>query len=278
MEGENLANIVKCYVWKDLGDKEKFVRLNLEKGAEKGSFQTSYFFPDPGNKISAKDKETIEKCLKELKGKRKLLKKELKENFIILYLAIGGEDDRTATRWADKVDDMTDDGKDTDFVIPIDSDFGEAEAMLEVKDTDAVNTSKKSKAEKAAKAVEARSLHYIEYKFSKFVDDSILDNKQFIAFVNHKKKKMGDDVTNVDTYYIYPTFEALENDKDKRELFKDLKAFAKTGKNLPGAIGASAYNFEHKSGWQKRWTGKIFDEWEGFGKKSVKDALKLYEK
>ena len=277
MGDENLASINKCYVWKKSEEMDKFVCLDLEKEAEKGSFQTSYYFPDPGNEISAEDKETINDCLKELEDKGKLLIKTLKENFIIVYLAAGDEDNEDiATRWADKVRDMTDHGENTDFVIPIDGDFNNAKAMLEVKNEGEASTRKKSKAVKAVKAVEARSLHYIEYKFSRFVDDSILKTKQFIAFVNHKKRKTGDDVTNVDIYHIYPTFKALKSYPEKIELLKDLKWFEEKGKNLPGAIGASTYDIEHESGWQEGWTNKIVDEWEDFDEKSVNAVLKLY--
>lgn len=274
MADKNLSSINKCYFWKKLEETDEFVCLDLKKKAEKGSYQTSYYFPKPGNKISKEDKETIKKCLDELEGTEKLTE-ELKGNFIIVYLVAGGKDNKeTASGWADKVDDITDDGKNTDFVIPIDDNFDKAKAMLEETDK-AVSTRKQIKAEKVEKAVEAKNLHYIEYKFSKFVYTSILKSGQFIAFVKHKKKEMGDDVTNVDTYYIYPTFEALSGDRQKRELLEHLKAFKETGKNPMHAIGVSAYGIEHESRWQDKWTDRI--ERKKFIDMDVEDALELYE-
>lgn len=141
MAGESLAGMLKLYVWKGLGDKEKFVFLPVGKGVGKGLFASAYVFPAPGSDKANKYAKSINDCLEELDERKKLTKK-LKENFSIFYFS---EDDKInpANKWGGKVHTITNEESDTDFVISIDDGINKAIAMLEGTDAKALERKKK---------------------------------------------------------------------------------------------------------------------------------------
>lgn len=148
MAGESLAGMLKLYVWKGLGDKEKFVFLAVGKGVGKGLFASTYVFPAPGSDKANKYAKSINDCLEEL-DKRKKLTKKLKENFSIFYISGDDKINPIAKKWGGKVHTITNEESDTDFVISIDDGVDKAIAMLEETGTEVL----KRKKERAATTV-----------------------------------------------------------------------------------------------------------------------------